>query len=491
MCFMSRVRLFRLAIESLEERCLLTSVARLLAWGENVYQQINASLQVSGSHLYAETASLNGIQSGGDSGFAYVWPEATMFRALDDLVSIDPTTYTPVLRAFSDELYARYWQTTAPGGYRSGVSSGATLFYDDNGHVAVALAEAYDLTGDPVYLSRAVQTYQFVLSGEDMAGGGGIYFSVPNHTSKDAISTLQAVRAGLLLYQITGEAQYLCDATRLYTWAATHIQQPNGLFYQGFALTGPDAGMPHGTPLINAAGIGVSSNLLFYDTTGDLSNLQEAQLIGRTTLTRYFNAVGAINDEGYWDFELVDGLDALCLDDRDPTWLHAVTHALTWLHANREDPNGHYGRLWARENYTPGTVRASWNMIDQAAVAESYLHTAAENLVESSFAPLCAAAITRPYEACVGAEGGGTGFYVTPAFGPRTVTGIQVATVDDSSNRHPLTVSVDGSNATRNFDAGATWPAIANSVALGFTTNPGGPFTDLWSASTMDVAAMQ
>ncbi|MDB5357415.1 MAG: glycoside hydrolase [Phycisphaerales bacterium] len=354
----------------------------LLAWGQNVYQKTNASLKAPGSNLYSETAALNGARSGGDSGFAYVWPESVQFRVLDDLVLIDPATYTPVLRAFSDELYARYWQNSGAGGYRSGVSSGATLFYDDNGHVAVALAEAYSLTGDPVYLSRAIQTYQFVISGEDSAGGGGIYFSVPDHSSKDAISTLQGVRAALLLYQLTGQSQYLNDASRLYAWAATHIQQPNGLFKERFLLSTSAA---DGFTLINSAGIGLSSNLLFYDVTGNVSFLNEAQTIAHASVAGYFNAAGAINDEGFWDFELVDALNAMYRHDHDSSWLNHLTTAMTWLHTNREDPNGHYGTLWARETYTPGAIRTSWNMIDQAAVAESYLRTAITDTVAPTF----------------------------------------------------------------------------------------------------------
>src|SRR5262249_35709748 len=188
---------------------------------------------------------------------------------------------------------------------------------------------------------------------------------------KDVITPRQPVRAGLLLYRLTGQSQYLSGATRLYGWAASHIRQPNGLFYQRWQLTGPNANTPQGTPLINGAGIGLSDNLLFYDVTGDASYLRAAQLIATTSIPRYFNSTsGAINDEGTWDFELVDALNALYQVDHTPAWLSDVTGALTWLHANREDPNGHYGRLWGREAYTPGTVRTSWNMIDQAAVAE-------------------------------------------------------------------------------------------------------------------------
>jgi hypothetical protein len=492
----------------------------LLAWGQNVYQKTNASLKVPGSNLYSETASTTGTRSGGDSGFAFVWPQATQFRVLTDLVKVNPATYTSALRAFSDELHARYWRTTSPGGYRSGVSSGATLYYDDNGHIAVALAEAYHLTGDPAYLARAIQTYDFVLSGEDAAGGGGIYFSVPDKSSKDAISTLQAVRAGLVLYQITGQSRFLADATRLYAWSVGHIQQPSGLFRERFKLTGANAGSSEGATLVNSAGIGVAANLLFYNTTGDLARLREAQRIAAASRSAYFNAsTGAINDEGYWAFELVDALGDLYLTDRNPVWLTAATNALTWLRNNREDPNGRYGRLWAREAYTPGTVRPTWGLIDQASVARAYLHTAAIKTVAPSFATAPGDAIVAVHQATVGGnhvpstvgggagqylanespanvvdnapgtkhlnfgngnggvssptKGVGTGFYVTPALGPSIVTGVQLATANDSPNRDPLTVSIEGTNATGNYNAGATWTLIADNVDLGIATDPG------------------
>ena len=349
----------------------------LLNWGLNVYQKINAALKVPSSSLYAETAHLNGSRSGGDSGFAYVWPAATQFRVLNALVRLDPAAYTTALRSYANELHTRHWKTTGTGGYRSGVSGGADLFYDDNGHLVVALAEAYQLTREPVYLTRAIQTCNFVMSGEDTAGGGGIYFRVGDASSKDAISTLQAARGGLLLYQITGQARYLADATRLYDWAETHIQQPDGLFRERFKLTGTNAGQSEGFTLINSAGIGLSTNLLLYDTTGDAAHLREAQRIARASIPRYFNSsTGAINDEGFWAFELVTALGDLSLHDRNATWINAVKRALNWLHANREDANGHYGTLWGRGG-AQTTPLASWHLNDQAPVALSYLYTAA------------------------------------------------------------------------------------------------------------------
>src|SRR5262245_3255733 len=76
--------------------------AQLRTWGLETYGQIDSTLRVSGTQLFAETASLGGAQSGGFNGRAFVWPEATQFRVFDALVKIQPATYAPTLRQFSD-----------------------------------------------------------------------------------------------------------------------------------------------------------------------------------------------------------------------------------------------------------------------------------------------------------------------------------------------------------------------------------------------------
>lgn len=350
----------------------------LINWGLSTYNNTASSLLVLGGNgLFAETASLNGTQSGGDSGFSFVWSAATQMRVYDALVRLDPSTYSPILKNFSNQLQSQYWTSSGAGGYRSGISSGATQFYDDNAHLAVALATAYQITGDSTYLSRAESTYNFVLSGEDdsaASGGGGIYFNT-DRTFKDSAATLQGARAGLLLYQITGQSHYLTDASRLYTWEKNTLQTPNGLFEEKYYTTGPQAGTISTTTLVNFTAFGIEDNIQFFKATDDPSYLSEAQRIATTSLTRFFNtSTGAINDEGYWSFELVNALDDLYSVDQNPQWLQSTQTALEWLHANAQDPNGHYGTLWGRG----GTITSdfsSWNLNDQAAVAESYLYT--------------------------------------------------------------------------------------------------------------------
>jgi Glycosyl hydrolase family 76 len=341
----------------------------LRTWGLETVDSIDSSLQKPASNLFAETASLDGTQSNGFNGFAFVWPAATQFRVMNTLTQLEPTTYTAALRLYSDELYTRYWND----GYRSG-AGGGDRFYDDNAHLVVALTEAYRLTNDVVYLNRAKDTEAFVLQGEDSVAGGGIYFKQFDFSSKDAISTLQGARGAAMLYGATGQQSYLNDATRLLTWAQTHIQRPDGMFSERWNISTNSA---EGFDLVNAAGIGISTNLELYDATGSAAYLTEAQRMANRTLTRYFDsATGRINDEGYWAFELVDALDNLYLHDHNAIWLNKVKRAMVWLHDNKPDPNGHYGVFWGRDGTQVGALN-SWNLNDQASVARAYLFTSA------------------------------------------------------------------------------------------------------------------
>jgi uncharacterized protein YyaL (SSP411 family) len=342
--------------------------ATLRSWGAATYNQIEQTLRVPGTALYAESAALDGSRNGA-FGRAFVWSEATEFRLLDEMTLLNPATFTSKLRQFSDQLYSAYWNN----GYQSSAGPG-TRYYDDNSHVVVALMDAYRITHDPVYLSRAEQTQAFVMSGSDVSGGIRFQENTPNGNS-DAISTLQGARGAAMIYRATGEKQYLNDATRLLTWANSHIQYANGLFYQRYNITtGPDD-----IPLINSAGIAISTNLELYQTTNNRAYLVQAEYIATRSLTQFFNhANGNITAAGYWAFELVDAFDQLRIVGGNPFWEEKMGKSMQWLHDNKTDPNGHYPTDWS-ESAQMGAL-PSWELNDQASVAVSYLETGAIGL---------------------------------------------------------------------------------------------------------------
>jgi hypothetical protein len=181
---------------------------------------------------------------------------------------------------------------------------------------------------------------------------------------------------------------YLTDATSLYSWSWNTTQR-NDLFYERLYLTGSKAGTIGDYQLINSAGFALDDAMLLFKATGQATYLTEAENIAAASIPRYFNATtGAINDEGYWDFELANALDDLYKLDRNKTWLNDVNRALDWLDANRQDPNGHYGTLWGRGGTQVGDL-SSWDLIDQAAVTQSYLYAYTFAVPEPSSIVLC------------------------------------------------------------------------------------------------------
>ncbi len=341
-------------------------------WGMEVYEETVVTLGRPGERLFYETAHLGGGHSGGIDGRAFAWPTSTQFKVHNLLAKLDPATYAPVLREFSDQFHSNYWSNSG-GGYRACVAGPCERFYDDNAHVLVALAEAHEITGEQVYLDRAKETLAFVLSGEDLVGGGGTYWSEYDHSFKDSAGTLQGARGSLMIYQATGEPQYLEHAQRLYNWAKNTTQQPDGLFKEKLYLTGPKAGQVGDWDLVHYAGYGISTNVEFYEATGDPAYLTEARRIANRSIPRYIDfSTGRINDEGQWAFELIDGFAALYEHDGDARWLEAARDGLVWLHDNKRDPQGHYGLFWGREGPQMNTL-SSWNLNDQAPVARAYL----------------------------------------------------------------------------------------------------------------------
>ena len=79
---------------------------------------------------------------------------------------------------------------------------------------------------------------------------------------------------------------------------------------------------------------------------------------------------------------------------------------------------------------------------------------------------------------CPGGEsndvcGVNTGFYVTPQQGPTLLLGIQFTTANDFPVRDPLTITIEGSNATSSaLLLGKSWSLI-DSVSIGLEVDPG------------------
>ena len=80
----------------------------------------------------------------------------------------------------------------------------------------------------------------------------------------------------------------------------------------------------------------------------------------------------------------------------------------------------------------------------------------------------------------------GSGFYVTPNL-TSTLTGLRVVTANDSPQRDPLMISLEGANGG-DLSQGSSWTLIQDNINLGLDTDPGrftaGPMIDIQNFET-------
>jgi len=335
-------------------------------WGAETLQQIENDLRKPGSALYAEYATIGG----GQSQTAYIWPQGIQFHALNNAAGVNRDTYLKQLKDFAEELNNSYWSyKNGIWGYDSSVTGG-TRFYDDNAWIVLDYMQLYKLTdSNSLYLQRAKDTMNFVMSGENAEPQSGIAWDEGSDSTM-VCSTAPAIVGNLLLYQATGIEDYLVDAVRLYNWItnpAIGIQDAQtGLYHQGcdsalnviWGYRGYQTAVP------------LRACLLFYQVLGDASYLAEAQRLAVAMETKWVNMHGAFGETGQWGgFDMVDAYVDLYNVDANNHWLDIVRRALYFLRTNCKDPNGRYPEYWDTFQTTP---IQTYHLLYQAPAAAAY-----------------------------------------------------------------------------------------------------------------------
>jgi predicted alpha-1,6-mannanase (GH76 family) len=113
-------------------------------------------------------------------------------------------THEPTLLQVLGRSFARY------RGRRS-------RFFDDDGWYLTTWLRAYDVTGDPSYLTEARAIFQMLTNGWDDHCGGGLWWS-SERTYKNAITNELFILAAAGLARRTEEPEYARWARRAWAW---------------------------------------------------------------------------------------------------------------------------------------------------------------------------------------------------------------------------------------------------------------------------------
>src|SRR5690348_12063841 len=201
-------------------------------WGGQTLAAIRKSFYMPKQSLFAEQ-----INDGKPPHPSWIWDASIQLGALCSAARQDPKSYLPQVKAYATAL--RSYRTTyhdRPGLDVNPPPKSPDRYYDDNAWISVSLLEAYALTHDRRDLDLAIDAYNFAMSGEDQALGGGIYWHEDRPRSKNACSSGPAMLAALALYQIAKGPKYLDTAKRLHDWTCAHLQDEDGLVFDSISV---------------------------------------------------------------------------------------------------------------------------------------------------------------------------------------------------------------------------------------------------------------
>lgn len=201
-----------------------------------------------------------------------------------------------------DQSYLRMINDIYEGGYKryDGYNWNNTtvwFIYDDIMWWVIALARAYEITGNQTYLDKAISGFNRVWDGSYDPIKGGMFWDF-KHSGKNACINYPTVIAGMKLYKITNEKTYLNKAKDVYLWSKNNLfNQSNGRV----ADHKVGDNKPGYEDYTYNQGTCIGAALLLYKATGNQSFLDDAKLAGNYTRNSMSDADGILPAEGDWN----------------------------------------------------------------------------------------------------------------------------------------------------------------------------------------------
>jgi predicted alpha-1,6-mannanase (GH76 family) len=172
------------------------------------------------------------------------------------------------------------------------------FIYDDMMWWVMALARANQITGNQVYLQKAVAGFNRVWNGSYDAVDGGMFWDF-QHSGKNACINYPTVIAAMRLYKLTGDATYLTKAKSIYAWAKTNLMNTDGRIADHKIGNNP----PGYEDYTYNQGTAIGAAMALYNETKDVAFLNDAKLAADYTKTKMGSngilpAEGDFNEQG-------------------------------------------------------------------------------------------------------------------------------------------------------------------------------------------------
>lgn len=256
-------------------------------------------------------------ESTAESQIAFNWSVGVYLSAVCAVTRLHPERADLLSQAF--ESADRYWNSAGPTpGFDvlPGPRFPNDRYYDDNAWVAMALIEAFEITDNPVWLTRAQQALEYVLSGHDEKLGGGIFWREKDRPSKNTCSNAPAAAACLALYRHVPDWQPQSGkfqnrdlseiAKNLYQWTLKNLQDPNdGLYWDHLDLSGKI----EKTKWSYNAALMIRSARELVELTKDQKYASDLARMESSAIRRWVQDDGSIDDELQFGHLLFENLN--------------------------------------------------------------------------------------------------------------------------------------------------------------------------------------
>ena len=227
-------------------------------------------------------------------------------------------------------------------------------YYDDNIWIALDYCDYYQLTHKPASLEKAVALYQYIYSGWSDEMGGGIFWCEQQKEAKHTCSNAPSTVLGVKLYRLTKDAKYLEKAKETYAWTKKHLCDPTDhLYWDNINLKGKVSKEKYAYN----SGQMIQAGVLLYEETGDEQYLRDARQTAagtdaffRTKADKKDPTVKVHKDMAWFNVILFRGLKALYKIDKNPAYVNAMVENALHTWENYRDENGLLGRDWSGHN---------------------------------------------------------------------------------------------------------------------------------------------
>ena len=226
-------------------------------------------------------------------------------------------------------------------------------YYDDNAWIVLALLDAYELTGQKKYLTRAQSVTEYLYSGWS-DGIGGIRWKEADCDTSNTCSSGPTAVASCKLYMLTHKKKYLTRAKRIYDWTREKLEDTDGTFFDSIS----EAGVVDTRKYTYNTGTMIWCGALLYGITENARYIENAARSARGAMKEFVrtdrNGKKTLPATPWFHVYLLQGLTALHEYTDMSEYLSQIEAILCNASCDGRTQENFYYPEWNAGEYTAG-----------------------------------------------------------------------------------------------------------------------------------------